>query len=151
MNQQHLCRCRDVLGMYSKSWRQICRFGPVVYNVFTNSVHQFGFVKCVVYSPLLYVVLHKRKIIVVTTDSNPNMSTHCHATTTSRVWLTNTMSFFLNQSVESEQEQKYVLSRQTFQADIMLLIDFQKQNVCQNIDSFHIYPLSNYMWKSINR
>ena len=90
---------------------------------YTNS-GSFG--KCVVYSPLLYVVLHKRNIIITTTDSTPNVSTNCHATTTSRVRLTNTMSFFLNQSVESEQEQKYVLSRQTFQADIMLLIDFQK-------------------------
>ena len=75
--------------------------------LYTNS-GSFG--KCVVYSPLLYVVLHKRKIIITTTDSTPNVSTNCHATTTSRVWLTNTMSFFLNQSVESEQEQKYVLS-----------------------------------------
>ena len=75
--------------------------------LYTNS-GSFG--KCVVYSPLLYVVLHKRNIIITTTDSTPNVSTNCHATTTSRVWLTNTMSFFLNQSVESEQEQKYVLS-----------------------------------------
>ena len=75
--------------------------------MYTNS-GSFG--KCVVYSPLLYVVLHKRNIIITTTDSTPNVSTNCHATTTSRVRLTNTMSFFLNQSVESEQEQKYVLS-----------------------------------------